>query len=254
MEKVLTAPGSVPLTTQGDLLTRDANVLKRLAAGNQYEKLTMGASEPEWVAGGIFHGVTSRFGYVAQPDLSSTPRTATVSSVSGDVITLTAAVAKYFFDSNMAGLSYALIYNTTRSEYAWIIDVPSTSTLQVSVAGDISAWSNGDTVSTAYDGASSAYVEIDLSPAGDIPTGASHIYMSLGFRDTGAGTAYKGLDAKTATGTGTTFSLYHMVANLMSRGYGFVSIDSNQHILVRDRATGSGTIALSQLVVGGYII
>jgi hypothetical protein len=98
------------------------------------------------------------------------PRTAIVSSVADDTITLTDAVAETFahFSGFMAGVSYARIWNTTKSptESAWVRAVPTTSTLQVLNAADISGWSGGDTVQIGdpTDVTPGRVVALDISP------------------------------------------------------------------------------------------
>ena len=76
------------------------------------------------------------------------PRTATIASVSGDVITLGSAVAGQFFHANMAGVSYIRVWNITKSpvQSAWLKARPSTSSLQVLSAADIAGWTSGDTL------------------------------------------------------------------------------------------------------------
>lgn len=76
------------------------------------------------------------------------PRTAVVSSVSGDTITLTTASADLFFNAIMAGVSYVRIWNVSKTpnHSAWVKAIPNTSNLQVLSASDISGWANGETV------------------------------------------------------------------------------------------------------------
>ncbi len=79
------------------------------------------------------------------------PRSATIASVSGDTITLTAAVVAATFGQwtgYMAGVARARIWNTSKSpaESAWITGSPNASAITVHNAADIAGWSPGDTI------------------------------------------------------------------------------------------------------------
>jgi hypothetical protein len=76
------------------------------------------------------------------------PRTATISAVATDTITLSTAVAGLFFGAFMAGVSYARIWNTSKTpnESAWIKAAPTSSTLQVLDAAAISGWTSSETI------------------------------------------------------------------------------------------------------------
>jgi hypothetical protein len=92
-------------------------------------------------------GVTS----IYRIDASSgqNPRTATISSIAGDVITLTAAVAETIFsNSKMAGVSYVRVWNTSKTpnQPAWVKAQPGADQLQVVDAAAISGWVNGETI------------------------------------------------------------------------------------------------------------
>lgn len=96
------------------------------------------------------------------------PRTATISSISGDVIALTTAVANIFFESIMAGVSRVRIWNTSKSpaESAWISARPGSSALQVTDAFAISGWAGGDTVQIGdpTDITPGRVIALDISP------------------------------------------------------------------------------------------
>lgn len=76
------------------------------------------------------------------------PRSATISSVSSDIITLTTAVAGQFFVQIMRDVSYIRIWNMSKSpeEPAWVRYDPAANQLQVTDASDISGWANGETI------------------------------------------------------------------------------------------------------------
>jgi hypothetical protein len=96
------------------------------------------------------------------------PRGATVSSVSGDTITLTAAIANQFFENIMAGVSYVRIWNTSKSpnESAWIKAKPSSSTLQVLDAASVAGWAAGDAIQIGdpTDLTPGRVIALDISP------------------------------------------------------------------------------------------
>lgn len=76
------------------------------------------------------------------------PRTATIGSVAADTITLSSATSALFFGAFMTGVSYARIWNTSKTpnQSAWVKTAPSSTTLQVLDAASISTWSNGETL------------------------------------------------------------------------------------------------------------
>ena len=83
----------------------------------------------------------------------ATPRTATISSVSGSTITLSAAVAGTNgqwgrWSSGMEGKTRYRIWNTSKSpaQSAWVSDSPTTTTLTVTDAAHIAGWSNSETI------------------------------------------------------------------------------------------------------------
>jgi hypothetical protein len=64
----------------------------------------------------------------------------------------------------MAGVSYVRIWNTTKSQSAWVKAQPSTSTLQVTSASDVSTWANGDTIRLGEGSSNGNGIAIDISP------------------------------------------------------------------------------------------
>jgi hypothetical protein len=78
------------------------------------------------------------------------PRTATISSVSGDTITLTTSDAQLFgrFTGAMANCAYVRIWKASKSpeQSAWVMASASSTTLKVLSAAAIATWSNGETV------------------------------------------------------------------------------------------------------------
>lgn len=179
-------------------------------------------------------------------NVSSTPRTAVVSAVAGDVITLTANVSYYFWWLDMDSNVYLKIANTTKapSEYAWVKARPAANQLQVTVAADIAGWVPNDVISTAEDGAASVYVELDISPS--VPATATLIVIFLQGRDSGVIASWKGTQAFD-TPDGQSLNLWFQVSGIANSMQGILPI-SGQKYYVKDVATGVGT-----LDVGHYL-
>jgi len=77
------------------------------------------------------------------------PRSATISAISADTITLTTAKAGAIFDDQrMNGVCFVRIWNMSKnpSQQAWVKASPATNKLTITNAGDISGWNNSDTI------------------------------------------------------------------------------------------------------------
>lgn len=85
------------------LLTRDASAWTRVWANDEHRIV--------FTPGG--DGVVSIFRI--DTTRAQNPRTATISSISTDTITLTTSDAGLMFGANMAGVSYARIWNTSKT-------------------------------------------------------------------------------------------------------------------------------------------
>lgn len=118
------------------LYTRNAGAWKRIAAEQEHRLI--------FTPGG--DGVVSI--YRIDTARVQNPRTDTISGVASDIITLTSANAGLIFSSQMAGVSYARIWNTSKTpnQSAWVQAAPSTTTLRVVDAAAIAGWSNGETI------------------------------------------------------------------------------------------------------------
>jgi hypothetical protein len=107
--------------------------------------------------------------YRIETTRAQNPRTAAIASISGDTITLTTADAGLFFnDSLMKNVSYARIWNTTKTpdESAWVKEQPANNQLKVVSATAISTWSNGDTIQIGdpTDQTPNRCIALDISP------------------------------------------------------------------------------------------
>ncbi|MFZ2029825.1 MAG: DUF2793 domain-containing protein [Vitreimonas sp.] len=96
------------------------------------------------------------------------PRTAAISSIVSDVITLTTTDAGLFFGANMAGVSYLRIWNTSKTpnQSAWVKQSPANNQLKVVDAAALSGWAAGETIQIG-DPTSvtpNRFIALDISP------------------------------------------------------------------------------------------
>jgi len=181
--------------------------------------------------------------------VSSTPRIATVASVSGDVITMTTGVAYYFGEWGAApeymnaSSVYVLIRNTTRGENAWVKATPNGKTgktLQVTNAADIASWVNGNSIRTYSTCGVSQAVELDISPC--IPADATAVFLKTQVADNGTMAYAIGLQVSKDGGAGTWCNTFAQVTDLLNCAYPSIPIQTNRHINARDRASGTNTL------------
>lgn len=174
--------------TDGQLITWDAaGAPAVVATGNDDEVLMSngaGAAPTFQASRGVILGTTLK--RIARFDgtTGTLPATATVSSIAGDVITLTAAVADDFFHATqMDDFCYVRIRNTTKGQNAWVKRRPANNQLTVTVAADIATWANPDALTT--DVTTASWMDLDISPA--IGSSATGVYLLLrGFTSAGA--------------------------------------------------------------------
>lgn len=180
--------------------------------------------------------------------VSSSARTATVDSVSSTTITLTTAVSDEFFDNTyMGGNSYASIYNTTRSQLAWVSAAPTTTTLTVTVAGDISTWANGDSVRTAFNVGDKP--RIDVSPI--VAAGASAILLHIRVLDSGTIANDKG-EFVYPSGSSTPAIVGQVqISSINNYADAVVPLDGDLRFDVQDVATAANTLSVL-ISVPGY--
>lgn len=206
----------------------------RLLAANS------GETALEFVSGKSFYPLALPEEVCHFPIASSTPRTATISAVSDDVITLTANEAYRFFHTSMEGNCYTKIANTSKSptEYAWVKAKPANNQLQVTDADDISGWANTETISTQKNDTDTDEMEIDLTPL--IGSAATGIFCRITVLDTASGVYDCWVSPDGAGGSWQVVRV--QTANRSNFGFPFVPVDSNQHICVKHRASGVDTL------------
>ncbi|MEZ5958978.1 MAG: DUF2793 domain-containing protein [Hyphomonadaceae bacterium] len=141
---------------EAGLYARNASAWTRLAAEEEHRLI--------FTPGG--DGIVSI--YRLDTTRVQNPRTETISSISTDTITLSAANASLFFASLMEGVSYVRIWNTSKTpnEAAWVKAAPSSTTLQVADAAAISGWTNDETIQIGdpTDQTPGRVIAIDISP------------------------------------------------------------------------------------------
>jgi len=223
---------NVPAPADGDLLYWNA------AAGKWQSK-----------AGKLYVAIAAPTAIWKSAAVSSTPRTATVSSVAGDVITLTGNFAYRFgvwgaSPDNMNAANVLLhIKNTTRNEWAWMEGRPAVNQLRVTDAADIAAWVLTDTVSTMVQ------MELDISPL--IPAGATAVYVKDKVKDTGGPISgcylYKNVGSTVAQ------NVWTQVATVNIAAFMIALIDASRHIVVKEVASGVNTLTSVVNVLGYFI-
>jgi hypothetical protein len=161
------------------------------------------------------------------------PRSATISSVAGNTITLTTTVAGNFFVPGMAGHSLIRIWNTSKSPWqpAWVSARPTTSSLQVHDAASIATWANGETIQVGDTGSPLApalgnIATIDISPGMQAVYGSvfrqSAVVLSANIISGAA--AGDSLNFTSTGGSGTTVAVTKVFVNTISSGSGNVLV------------------------------
>lgn len=137
------------------------------------------------------------------------PRSATLSSVSGDVVTFTTNAASLFFHAFMRGVSLVRIWNLTRSpqQQAWVKWDPAVNQVQVTNASDISGWIAGDTIQLGDPTGVTPVrsIAIDISPMMQNVLGTVFAQSGIVLKAAASGTTAVGLFVS-ATGTSGSFS------------------------------------------------
>lgn len=195
----------------------------------------------------------SFYAYRTATRISSTPRTATVSSISGQEITLTANEAYRFgYWDSMTGKIKMKICNTTKSAYAWVTNSTAANKLTIQAGDDISGWQLGDNLTTAYDGASSTWIECRIVTA-TIPAGAKVLVGITSCYDTGTIVNAKGFGLASTDLTSGGIVNYVQVSGITNLGFAFVSLDDNLGFMSMESATGTDTMKSFFFPVGYHI-
>lgn len=137
------------------------------------------------------------------------PRSATLLSVSGDLVTFTTNAASLFFHPLMRNVSLVRIWNLTRSpqQPAWVRWDPALNQVRVTSAADIAGWLAGDSIQLG-DPISVTPVRsiaIDISPMMQNVLGAVFHQSGIVIKAAASGTTSVALNVS-ATGAGGSFS------------------------------------------------
>jgi len=194
------------------------------------------------------------------------PRSATIASVSGDVITLTAGVADLFFNTIMTGVSLLRIWNASKvpEQSAWIKAMPNWLTgktqLQVTSNAHIAGWIAGETIRVG-DPASIAPTRafsIDISPMLQNIAGAvfpqAGLLLKTGVAGNGTQTSVSvsnsavsgSFSGTSSDGTG------NLLSGMLTLSTTILSPISNSNLLfVREDGPAAGAIGTTLLSVIG---
>jgi hypothetical protein len=231
------------------LYARNASAWKRIAAESEHRLI--------FTPGG--DGVVSI--YRLDTPRVQNPRTATISSISTDTITLGAASASLFFASLMAGVSYVRIWNTSKTpnQSAWVKAAPSSTTLQVVDAAALAGWTNGETIQIGDPTGviPGRVIAVDISPMMQAVLGRVFRQSGVLLKGLVDGVSVQAiLDASEAGVTGS-FNGVRSESNGTRLGGQFTqmtsvqsSISNSNLVFVRETVTGTG-MGFSSLAVAG---
>src|SRR5262245_19177154 len=190
------------------------------------------------------------------------PRTAIVSAIAGDLITLTTADAGLFFSQSfMTGVAYARIWNTTKApdQAAWVKAQPANNQLQVLDAAAIASWSNGDTIQIGDPTTETPgrVIALDISPM--MQTVLGRVFRQKGvllkplvegsgtqavLDSTEAGVPGSFIGVRSESGGSRLSGQYSQTCSVLS------PISQSNLIFIRESATGTG-MGLTTLSVSG---
>ena len=131
------------------------------------------------------------------------PRTAALIGVSGDLLTLSTAVAGQFFGPMMVNVSWVRIWNTSKTpaQSAWVKNSPASDKLQVIDAAAIAGWASGETIRIGEGSTNLSGVAIDISPMLQAKTGTVFRQQGLLMRILSEGGGDQAQTATSATAT-----------------------------------------------------
>ncbi len=189
------------------------------------------------------------------------PRTAAISSISSDTITLSSAASGLFFGAFMAGVSYVRIWNTSKTpdQSAWVKAAPTSTTLQVLDGAAIAGWSNGETIQIGdpTDQTPGRVIALDISPMMQAVLGRVFRQAGVQLKGLVEGVATQAVLDTSEAGASGSFTGVRSESGGSRLGGQHTQMcgvqspvsDSNL-VFLRESATGTG-IALTSLTVAG---
>ncbi|MGQ0533303.1 MAG: DUF2793 domain-containing protein [Caulobacteraceae bacterium] len=190
------------------------------------------------------------------------PRTATISAIAADVITLASADAGLFFNqAYMAGVSYARIWNMSKTPNrpAWVKASPAPAQLTVLDAGAIAGWSNGDAIQIGdpADQTLGRVIALDISPMMQTVLGRVFRQQGVLLKSLVEGIATQAVLDSTEAGVSGSFAAVRSESggSRLSGQYtqmcGVISpVAESNLVFIRESATASG-MGLTTLSVAG---
>jgi len=192
------------------------------------------------------------------------PRTATISSIAADVITLTTTDAGLFFGANMAGVSYLRIWNTSKTpnQSAWVKQSPANHQLKVVDAAALSGWAGGETIQIG-DPTSvtpNRFIALDISPMMQAVLGRVFRQAGVLVRSIVSGVSVQAsVGASEAGATGTAQSTKSYTDGTLGLGQNIIPcsvlspISNSNLVFVQESAAGA-TMAICGVSVIGLLV
>lgn len=194
------------------------------------------------------------------------PRTAVISSVSSDLITLTTSDAGLFFrDDYMKNVSYARIWNTAKNpdQSAWVKAQPAANQLQVVSAGAISGWANGETIQIGdpTDITPNRFIALDISPMMQAIVGRVFRQSGVLCRmvASGAGGVQNKVDIAPSGAAGANQPLRSFTDGSLNGGQATAActelspVSNSNLVFVQETASGTGVATVGVNVVGLWV-
>lgn len=234
------------------LYARNASAWKRIAAESEHRLI--------FTPGG--DGVVSI--YRLETPRVQNPRTATISSISSDTITISTATSALFFAALMAGVSYVRIWNTSKTpnQSAWVKAAPSSTTLQVVSAAALSGWTNGETIQIGDPTGviPGRVIAVDISPMMQAVLGRVFRQSGVLLKGLVDGVSVQAILDTSEAGVTASFNGIRSESNGTRLGGQFTQVTSVQSpisdsnlVFVRETATGTGVGFATLSTVGLWV-
>ena len=192
------------------------------------------------------------------------PRTASISAVATDTITLSTAVSGLFFGAFMAGVSYARIWNTSKTpnQSAWVKAAPSSTTLQVVDAAAIASWTSSETIQLGDPTSVTPgrVLALDISPMMQTVLGRVFRQAGVLLKGLSEGLSTQAVIDTTEAGVSGSFSGLRSESGGSRLGGQYTQMTSVQSpvsnsnlVFMRETVTGSGLGVTSLTVAGVWV-